>query len=297
MLIYGMDDSKLNGATVRTIGYGKNVGPNGAPYTGSGTLRYGSARVSSANSSWLYISSDNAPTGLACNGDSGGPLFLEVWGTNAANQGGIIATYMVGVTSTSDCSNYNGYPASGSFRTWVESTVFGTPSSRIDCKSTSCASTPKALPNSTWAHQGFNPYSASVNECYFAKATYNFEQNKDFLTMGNGKVSSNGTYGTHWCGVLPLFLTTNGSVNSNGLSAISLSNHSTKGVPDSAQCAGVTGGYQGCRGTGCHACIEALNAYPKYFKNHPKCIPNTTCGSYATGLCSANCPAPTSMDR
>jgi hypothetical protein len=62
------------------------------------------------------------------------------------------------------------------------------------------------------------------------------------------------------------------------------------------QCNGTTGGWQGCRGTGCSVCSELVADYACYFQNHPSCIPNSTCqGLYFT--CNANCPAPTEADR
>jgi ABC-type cobalt transport system substrate-binding protein len=61
------------------------------------------------------------------------------------------------------------------------------------------------------------------------------------------------------------------------------------------QCNGTSGGWQGCRGNGCAVCAELVASYPCYFRNHPACQQNTTCGGlYFT--CNANCPAPTSAD-
>lgn len=297
MLLFGADDNKLLNAAVKTMGYGKNMPLYGPPWDGVGTLRFGAAKITAVSTGWITISSENPPTGLDCNGDSGGPLFLDIWGNNASNQSVMIARYLVGVTSTGDCQTTGGYVAPSAFRNWVQSTVFGTPSSTINCGSATCSSSPRPLPHNAWAYQAYTPWNASALDCYYAKATYNFEQGYDYFYMGSGKRSGNSTYGTHWCGVLPMSLTTDYSVNSNGLSAISFSNHTTKTMPADSECAGVAGGYQGCRGTGCHACVEALNGYPKYFKNHPKCIPNLTCGDYTSGQCSANCPAPTSADR
>jgi hypothetical protein len=68
-------------------------------------------------------------------------------------------------------------------------------------------------------------------------------------------------------------------------------------APTSADaCNGTSGQWQGCRGTGCNVCAEKVSAYPLYFKNHPACVPNTTCGgSYFT--CNVNCPAPATADQ
>lgn len=62
------------------------------------------------------------------------------------------------------------------------------------------------------------------------------------------------------------------------------------------QCNGTSGGWRGCRGTGCSVCSELVANYPCYFQNHPTCIPNSTCqGLYFT--CNALCPAPTQADK
>jgi len=60
-------------------------------------------------------------------------------------------------------------------------------------------------------------------------------------------------------------------------------------------CMGSSGGWVGCRGTGCNVCTDMLTAYPCYLDNHPDCAPNDTCaGSYFT--CNSRCPAPTAAD-
>lgn len=54
--------------------------------------------------------------------------------------------------------------------------------------------------------------------------------------------------------------------------------------------------WNGCRGTGCAACSDALVGYPNYFKNNPKCKKNDTCaGSFYQ--CGSACPAPDAWDR
>lgn len=54
--------------------------------------------------------------------------------------------------------------------------------------------------------------------------------------------------------------------------------------------------WNGCRGTGCSACTDALAGYPNYFKNNPSCKPNSTCaGSFYQ--CGSACPAPDWSDR
>ncbi len=69
-------------------------------------------------------------------------------------------------------------------------------------------------------------------------------------------------------------------------------------------CGGVSGmhadgsigpNWEGCRGSGCAACTDALAAYPYYFDHHPHCSPNGTCaGQHYT--CGAACPEPTLAD-
>ena len=73
-----------------------------------------------------------------------------------------------------------------------------------------------------------------------------------------------------------------------------------------ATCSGVSSGlradatvgpnWNGCRGSGCWGCADALTTYPKYFTNHPLCVRNTTCaGSFFQ--CGSACPAPSNADR
>jgi hypothetical protein len=62
-----------------------------------------------------------------------------------------------------------------------------------------------------------------------------------------------------------------------------------------ATCGGAADGWLACRGTGCAVCKEQVDAYPRYFTNHPNCVRNTACngGFYR---CSSNCPPPTAAD-
>jgi hypothetical protein len=55
-------------------------------------------------------------------------------------------------------------------------------------------------------------------------------------------------------------------------------------------------GWHGCY-AGCAACSELLTDYPRYFANHPSCIPvpGRCRGHYVA--CSVNCPAPSATDR
>lgn len=54
--------------------------------------------------------------------------------------------------------------------------------------------------------------------------------------------------------------------------------------------------WDGCRGSGCAVCAEKVSAYPLYFRNHPACVKNTTCGGSFYN-CSINCPPPTDVDK
>jgi hypothetical protein len=59
---------------------------------------------------------------------------------------------------------------------------------------------------------------------------------------------------------------------------------------------GSSDGWVGCRGYGLWVCVELLEGYPKYLKNHPFCVANGTCdGFYA--LCNDACPTPGPADR
>jgi hypothetical protein len=60
-------------------------------------------------------------------------------------------------------------------------------------------------------------------------------------------------------------------------------------------CEHTEGNWKGCRNGGCTVCVEMVQGFPNYFRNHPNCTPSMTCeGRYFT--CSANCPPPTAAD-
>jgi hypothetical protein len=64
----------------------------------------------------------------------------------------------------------------------------------------------------------------------------------------------------------------------------------------SSACDGTSGGFEGCRGSGCAVCAEKLAGFPKYLQNHPACAKNDTCaGQFFT--CNSKCPVPTDADR
>jgi hypothetical protein len=60
-------------------------------------------------------------------------------------------------------------------------------------------------------------------------------------------------------------------------------------------CEGASNGFVGCRGTGCAVCTEKVPRNSVYWRNHPNCAPNDTCGGTFYS-CNANCPAPTAAD-
>lgn len=57
-----------------------------------------------------------------------------------------------------------------------------------------------------------------------------------------------------------------------------------------------TGSWDGCRGYGIWVCVELVEGYPRYFKNHPFCVPNGTCDG-AHFSCNEACPPPGPGDR
>jgi len=61
-------------------------------------------------------------------------------------------------------------------------------------------------------------------------------------------------------------------------------------------CGGTSGQWNGCRGNGCAVCSDLVAAYPNYFRNHPQCASNGTCGGQYY-QCNAACPQPDDTDR
>jgi hypothetical protein len=61
-------------------------------------------------------------------------------------------------------------------------------------------------------------------------------------------------------------------------------------------CQAPADGWRGCQG-GCAVCSELVASFPRYFTNHPSCIPvpGRCRGHYVA--CSVNCPAPSAADR
>jgi hypothetical protein len=84
-------------------------------------------------------------------------------------------------------------------------------------------------------------------------------------------------------------------MNDTILSAPQPDSHDIGMVNSIYVCNGSSGGYQGCRGNGCEVCAEKVALYPLYFKNHPNCSENATCGGQFF-TCNSACPAPSSAD-
>jgi hypothetical protein len=120
MEIYGGKNATLVGKAVTLMGYGKNVPGYGAPFTGAGTLRQSTLKVSSSFPRSLIFST-TTPSGLDCNGDSGGPAFYDL--KNA--DGTVKSRFLVGVTSQGDCEASGTYTGSEAFREWVSAQVWG----------------------------------------------------------------------------------------------------------------------------------------------------------------------------
>ena len=60
-------------------------------------------------------------------------------------------------------------------------------------------------------------------------------------------------------------------------------------------CEGTDSNWKGCRNGGCNVCVEMLQGFPNYIRNHPNCNPSMSCeGRYFP--CSANCPPPSAED-
>jgi hypothetical protein len=294
MAIYGGANDSLVNAQLTLMGYGANAGtnPSGAGY---GILRTGHNLVSSTDPNTVTVSS---PTGdhLTCNGDSGGPSYLDVVGPQ-----GLRARFLVGIHSLSTCDWNNGVSidaGAGAFRDWVVQTVWGAPSAQISCSGQSCQTNPGQLPNNSWAAQSFVPWGADPTQCYFYYVNYAFETNYDFTYVAGARYTGTGTTRGHWCGALPLSLTTDYSILSSGLT-VSASNHTVayngQGTPPAGTCDANPGNWQGCGSNGCSVCVENLVNHPRYFANHPKCAPDLLCNNQFAA-CNDNCPAPTWQD-
>lgn len=68
--------------------------------------------------------------------------------------------------------------------------------------------------------------------------------------------------------------------------------------PPSAEdsCDPVPNGWKGCK-FGCGVCVSEITEYPRYFENHPNCIPMVGTCSGEPGVCGAACPKPEASDR
>ncbi|MEN9579739.1 MAG: hypothetical protein RJA70_2748 [Pseudomonadota bacterium] len=66
------------------------------------------------------------------------------------------------------------------------------------------------------------------------------------------------------------------------------------GAEDS--CDPVPNSWSGCE-HGCAVCVEEIGDYPRYFENHPNCIPMVGSCRAAPGMCGAACPKPGPGDK
>jgi hypothetical protein len=116
-----------------------------------------------------------------------------------------------------------------------------------------------------------------------------------------------GLLGACVCGALLLAGCDGGSDASSGraddpmMSRGGVSTAIVQGDPDAGDpitpgaCDGTPGQWEGCRGNGCAVCAEFVANYNCYFRNHPACALNSTCGGFV-GPCNDNCPQPTAAD-
>lgn len=121
MALYEGTNASLLNTTITLMGYGSNEGgyPSGIGY---GTLREGYNTVAWADTN-VTVSSPNGDH-LTCNGDSGGPSYLDVRDAN----GVLVSRALVGIHSTSTCDASPGSSSDAgieAFRDWVEQTAWG----------------------------------------------------------------------------------------------------------------------------------------------------------------------------
>jgi alpha-tubulin suppressor-like RCC1 family protein len=122
MALYSGSISGLDKKLLTCYGYGFNVSVPGTE-TGFGTLRYGSLVAGNDGTLVSLTSPTNDATFATCNGDSGGPCFLDVRSSSGALQ----SRALTGVHSTSllrpcDAPGETGFDAfSGTFLPWVTS--------------------------------------------------------------------------------------------------------------------------------------------------------------------------------
>jgi hypothetical protein len=300
MALYTGSNASLNNAVLTCYGYGKNAGGLGAPWTGVGTLRYGQLKATGIGSSrvnLLSLSGDG--THVTCNSDSGGSCFVDV-----PTASGLKARFLASVHSMSTCdmgtSSWSNDTSADGFIAWVNSIVYPGETAAINCSGTSCTTSPNPLPNNVNTAASFVPFGADQRQCYYYTASYNLENNYDFITINGEHKTGSGTVKGHACGTDPIAVTTDGSVLSAGLVSITATNQTCSyncgPVPTGGSCGGTPGQWSGCRGTGCTVCTELLKDYPKYFQRHPQCGPGTTCDG-VFGTCNSNCPAPTAADQ
>jgi alpha-tubulin suppressor-like RCC1 family protein len=121
MALYSGSASAINKTALTCYGYGNNQGQQGTG-SGFGILRVGSLLGTANGSSSILLTSPSGDgTNMICNGDSGGPCFKDVRGTNGA----LTSRSLIGVHSTANCDS--GADSAGSdvfslaFKDWVKS--------------------------------------------------------------------------------------------------------------------------------------------------------------------------------
>jgi V8-like Glu-specific endopeptidase len=227
--IYPGAGAGLLNAEVTLAGYGCDVGDNDLPktdpnyYPGDGyrALRRSRLQIGSASSSTVSVTSREGQ-GLTCHGDSGGPMFLDDFGPSRTR-------YVLGIHSTSAHvpQGWSNDPVSQAWSDWVETTAFGSALKLSwSCTGTTCKTRPAPLPNGVKQAMAYAPFGAAQKECYDATATYDFEANKDYVTVAGTRLTGKGTRTFRACGIVPILVETSSSVQSAGLT-MTAANRST----------------------------------------------------------------------
>jgi hypothetical protein len=293
MALFDWSERYLVGAETKLMGYG--ISKSMSDY---GTLRTSNVNVISCEDGY-FCHEALGSTGIAADGDSGGPAFLDVYADEAKTT--LRARYLVGVGNkgyySSRGNGHDRYTSVSAFRDWVMQTV---PSMWPSLKPFSCggrdlmqcASYPVPLANNLSTELAYIPFYARQNYCYYATVSYDMEQSCDWAVIGGRRFTGAGQWQGHWCGVLPIAITTDYSVGSNGVGV-----SATYAYTAPTQCAGTLGTWRGCGANACSVCTSNVDSYPKYFKNHPACTPSTVCSGTTYNVCNSNCPAPTIADK
>lgn len=214
------------GARAVCLGYGNNVGPYGAG-SGAGPLRQGELVVNDRTNRILWFDATDANnTGGICNGDSGGPCFLDVGGSSQ----------LLGIHSYADCQTYSALANPVGYRDWVLQTVFGNArSAQVACLGPACRSMPAGLlPNNLNTSRAWSPCNGG---CFRWRAEHNLESGYDFLSVGGISMTGNGVHSGDACGSLTVSATTDGSVQSQGFTLNARCTDSDIGVLAEGSCA------------------------------------------------------------